>query len=150
MSCRTGVNFQMFVHTSVHPPLRLFRPQISPLWLQISPQDLKSALQASNQLFRPQICPLGLKPAPQASNLLFWTKCCHPDFKSASGRLEIHPCPTGHRPFGATAQKGSKELLKNDFCLSRERYWEIINSHGKKILEVEAFLLTFCDFFYFP
>ena len=59
---------------------------------QISPPDLKSALQASNQTFRPQICPLGLKPAPQTSNLLFWAKSCHPNFKSASGRLEIHPC----------------------------------------------------------
>merc|ERR1712074_458036 len=75
--------------------------QISPFGPQISPQELKSglqspdlisALQASNQLFRPQICPLGLKPAPQTSNLLFWTKFFHPNFKSASGRLKIHPC----------------------------------------------------------
>ena len=22
------------------------------------------------------------------------------------GHMEIHPCPTGHRPFGAAAQKG--------------------------------------------
>ena len=28
-------------------------------------------------------------------------------YRRMDGRLEIHPCPTGHRPFGDAAQKGT-------------------------------------------
>ena len=45
-----------------------------------------------SELARISSLPLGLKPVPQTSNLLSLTKFFHPDFKSASGRLEIHPC----------------------------------------------------------
>ena len=97
--CSLRPDFGPLSH-QISPFRPLFSPQefksalqtsFLPSRLQISPPDHKSALRASNQLFRPQICPLGLKPAPQTLNLLFWTKFCHPDFKSASGRLKIHP-----------------------------------------------------------
>ena len=45
------------------------RPDLGPLSPQISSPGLKSAFQASNQLFRTQIRSQGLKSALQASNL---------------------------------------------------------------------------------
>ena len=82
-----GISRHPFIFPSILPSVRpSFRPQVcslrpdsGPLSPQISP-------------FKPQFSPRELKPAPRTSNLLFWTKFCHPNFKSASGRLEIHPC----------------------------------------------------------
>ena len=41
------------------------------------------------------------------------------------GNLEIPPCPTGHRPFGAAAQKGL-EMLKYANKLSKDRTWSVV------------------------
>ena len=79
---------------------------------QISPPGLKSALQTSNQHSRPQINPTGLKSALNTSSL-------PQDLKSNLQAQNFPPrpqitlrtsgnyplCPTGHRPFGAAAQK---------------------------------------------
>ena len=36
------------------------------------------------------------------------------------GCMEIHPCPTGHRPFGAAAQKGRRRMKERKEGRRRE------------------------------
>ena len=112
------------LNPQISPP----RPQSSPSSLKSSSPGLKSGLQAINLPSRPQISSPGFKSALKASILPLRPKICSSGLKSAiqtsnppsmtsvlglkyslSGRLEIHPCPTGHRPFRAAAQKGEKE-----------------------------------------
>ena len=36
--------------------------------------------------------------------------------RQTGGRLEIHPCPTGHRPFGAATQKRDRPTNQPTGC----------------------------------
>ena len=67
--------------STLRPDFGLLSPQMSPLRPELSPQDLKSALQTSNLPSKPRISPPSLKSALQASNLLFMPQIGPPGLK---------------------------------------------------------------------
>merc|ERR1712105_584897 len=103
------------IKSALHASNPLSRPQISI-------PGPKSALPASNLPRRPKACPQTSNlifrhkssPRPQTPPQLPLTAClpaCLPAIfpLRTSGNSPL--CPTGHRPFGAAAQKASKTLV---------------------------------------
>ena len=127
MSCRTqGVilrrpsvlpSVPLHGHWSLNSPVSGLI--LVPWAIKLALSDLNLTLESSNQPSRPQISPSGLKSTlqasklvPQTSNLPSKAESCHPKFKSASGRLEIHPCVLQEiRPMGVLPCSHSTTLL---------------------------------------